>query len=540
MLKHQLETELEKVVQGLGFTAPTDTVISISQNPQFGDYSSNIALQLANQKSKEGLQSPLEIAKQIIRHLGHPIYLERVEIAGPSAGGGFINFFVKPDYLAQDIKEVLDQGDKFGQSDRGKGKKVQVEFISANPTGPLTLANGRGGAVGDAIGNMMELNGYQVEREYYVNDTGNQVRTLAESVLAAAGKAEKKPEHYQGEYVYELASKFADQLELETQQLGHLLADYLMENEIKPAIKKLGIKFDNFYSERSLYPDKINQALDELKAKDAVYEKDGAVWFKSEELGDEKDRVLMTSVQGRGRAEPTYFLGDIAYHLDTYARGIDKKINVWGADHHGHAIKMKKALEKIGYSGKLEVIIMQMVRLFKEGREVRMSKRAGTFVTLGELLTEVSSDVAKFFFLMYAPSTHINFNLDLAKERSEQNPVYYVQYAHARMCSILSKVGKITKADLTLLTYPQEQLLIKHLLDFPDLVTELTKTLQVHQLTSFAISTADLVNKFYEACPVLYAGNEELVAARVRLVQAARIVLANCLRLLGVSTPERM
>lgn len=536
MLKHQLETELKKVIQGLGFAAPTDTVISISQNPQFGDYSSNIALQLANQKPKDSLHSPEDIAKQIVNQLEHPPYLERVEIAG----AGFINFFAKPDYLAEDIAEILDQGSKFGQNNLGQGKKVQVEFISANPTGPLTLANGRGGAIGDVIGHVLEWNGYQVEREYYVNDTGNQVRTLAESVLAIAGKAEKKPEHYQGEYVYELASKFADRLDLEVQQLGHLLADYLLEGEIKPAIQKLGIKFDSFYSERSLYPDKINQALDELKAKEAVYEKDGAVWFKSEELGDEKDRVLMTSVQGRGRAEPTYFLGDIAYHLDTYSRGIDKKFNVWGADHHGHAIKMKKALEKIGYGGRLEVIVMQMVKLFKEGREVRMSKRAGTFVTLDELLTEISSDVAKFFFLMYAPTTHINFNLNLAKERSEQNPVYYVQYAHARMSSILSKAGKTSEADLALLTHLQEQLLIKHLLHFPDLVTELTKTLQVHQLTSFAISTADLVNKFYEACPVLYAGNKELVASRVKLVQAAKIVLANCLKLLGVSAPERM
>lgn len=539
MLKKKLLEDLKKAVEDLGYKVP-DIVLSIPEKEGFGDYSSNIALQLSKLESGNGKQSPVEIAKQIITQLGTLDYLERVDIAGP----GFINFFIKPETIAVQVEEILEKGKDFGKCEIGKGEKIQVEFISANPTGPLTLANGRGGAIGDSLANVLTWNGYEVEREYYVNDTGNQIRLLGESVLASAGKIEPAENHYQGEYIKELAEKFKDNLELDPQGLGHLLADYLLESEIKPAIGKLGIKFDEFYSERSLHErGQVEKVANQLKESGAAYEKDGALWFASTRFGDEKDRVLMTSVEGRGRAEPTYFLADIAYHLQVFEEGFIKKINLWGADHHGYEKRVDSALEALGYGGRLNVIFMQMVKLFKEGKEVRMSKRAGNFVTLDELLSQVSPDVARFFFLMYSPESHINFNLDLAKEQSEKNPVFYVQYAHARMSNIIKKSeiqNPKSENSYQLLNHPAELALIKHLVQFPDLVEEIAGDFQVHKLTFYSTRLADLFHKFYEKCRVLNAETNELKEARLALVSAAKITLGNSLSLLGVTAPERM
>lgn len=438
MIKVRLGEDLKQVIKDLKFQPPTDIVVSTSPKPSFGDYTTNVALELAKQSAVGSRQSAVEIANKIKAGLKScPLAhgLVKIEVVPP----GFINFFIKKEVLAGEVGEILAKGKDFGKNDLGKGKKVQVEFISANPTGPLTLAGGRGGVLGDTLANVLSYSGYQVEREYYVNDTGNQVRLLGESVRASAGKIEPSPDHYQGKYVKDLVKKFPKKLDLGSQELGHILADYLLESFVKPAIQRLGIKFDQFFSERSLYPDHINRALSLLEKSSFSYEKEGAVWFKSTSFGDEEDRVLLTSGQTRGKEEPTYFLSDVAYHLEVLERGFDLKINVWGADHHGYVKRIQAALVALGFKNRLKIILMQFVKLIKKGKEVKMSKRAGIYVTLDELLDEVGKDVIRFFFMMYDPNSHISFDLDLAKERNQKNPVFYVQYAHARVAGILRK-----------------------------------------------------------------------------------------------------
>lgn len=550
MIKHQLKEGLKKVVEDLGYP-PVDIVLSISSKPEFGDYSTNVALQLAKLKLGGVKQSPMEIAKKIESKLSllangqspSKKYLEKIEIKKP----GFLNFFIIPQFWKEDLEEILKKGEKFGKNEKGKGEKIQVEFISANPTGPLTLANGRGGALGDTLSNVLAWNGYQVEREYYVNDTGNQIRLLGESVLSAAGKLPPSKEHYQGDYIQELAEKFKDYLNLEPLELGHLLADYLLKQEIKPIIFRLGIKFDEYYSERSIYQrNLIKKTIELLKKKGLVYEKEEALWFKSTQFGDEKDRVLLTSEKMRGRMEPTYFLADLAHHLDVLSRGYKKRINFLGADHHSYGVRIQGALQALSYKEKQDIIFFQFVRLFKDNQEVRMSKRAGTYVALSELLDQVGADAIRFFFLMYAPSSHIDFNLDLAKEKSEKNPVFYVQYAYARMANILAKIkGREShklevKSDFGILEKKEELELIKYLGEFPDLVEEIGQTYQVQGLPAYALKLGELLNKFYECCPVIAAESKELQKARIALVQASKIVLGSTLNLMGIKAPERM
>ncbi|MBI4039809.1 arginine--tRNA ligase [Candidatus Daviesbacteria bacterium] len=545
MIKQKLVEDLQKVVGELGFVKPTDVEIYISQKESFGDYSTNIALQLAKQKSANGQHSSQDIANGIVEKMKGFDYLKKIDVAG----GGFINFFVDVKFISQGVEEILKLGNKFGKNEIGKGQKIQVEFISANPTGPLTLGNGRGGSIGDALSNVLEFCGYQIDREYYVNDTGNQVRLLGESVKAAAGIIPKSEDHYQGEYVQDLSEQFKDQLKRDSLDLGHILVDYLMENDIKPSLKSLGINFSEFYSERSLYQrGLVDKALNLLKAKDLAYDQDGAVWFRSTKFGDEKDRVLVTSKTSRGdeqptpiKSGPTYFLADIAHHLDVLSRGYIKRINVLGADHHGYGKRIQGAMEALGYKNKVDIILMQLVKLFQDGKEMRMSKRAGTYITIDELLSHISGDAARFFFLMYEPNTQINFDLNLAKEQSNKNPVFYVQYAHARMFGILSKAGgNFKEFDSKLLTHPAELNLIKHLLTFPDLVEEVAQNYSVHQLTGYSIKLADLFHRFYESCPVLNADSKELKAARLKLVDASKLILKTTLGLIGVSAPDRM
>lgn len=545
MIKTKVEEAIKRAVIELGFHSD-DIVCDISQNPSFGDYSSNVALQLAKSKLHNNKQNPIEIAKELsVRVKGIGVnegWLEKIEVAG----AGFMNFYIKPEMLAQDLREILENKEEFGKNNLGQGKKIQVEFISANPTGPLTLANGRGGALGDTLANVLIYSGYNVEKEFYVNNTGNQVRLLGASIKAALGLIEPAENHYQGEYIKDLAEELKEEAGelggLGDLELGHKAADYLMENDIKPAIERLGIHFDEYYSERSLHQnDKLERTLRLLKENDLTYEKDGALWFKSSQFGDEKDRVLITSEDQTGQKRPTYYLTDIAYHVEVYSEGFHKKINLWGADHHSYAIRFKAVMEALGYRDRLEILMMQLVKLFKDGHEVRMSKRAGNFVTLDELLDQVSKDVARFFFLMYAPNSHINFNLDLAQEASQKNPVYFVQYAHARMSGILEKGkgDKGSRGDLGLLISSHEIALVKHLLEFPGLVEEMAKSLNVHYLTEYSIHLADLFHKFYEACPVLTV-EDSLKQARLSLVEASQIVLAKTLGLMGVGVPSKM
>lgn len=549
MVKQQLLEDLKKAVESLGFPT-TDIVLSIPSNTAFGDYSSNIALQQANQLKALSYQSPLEFANKILSNLSGLSYLKKVEVKGP----GFLNFFIKDEVLVEDLEEILKIGENFGKNNLGKREKVQVEFISANPTGPLTLANGRGGALGDTLSNVLEYSGFKVDREYYVNDTGNQVRLLGESVLSTAGFLPSKDEYYKGEYIKDLAEKFKGELNPQEDplELGHKLADYLLNEEIKPAIERLGVKFDDFYSERSVYEKNLIQKVVQiLKDKKMAYESEGALWFKSIEFGDEKDRVLQTSAGSRGREEPTYFLADIAHHFDDLSKRYKKRINILGADHHGYGERIKGAVKALGFDDIVKIIFIQFVRLFREGKEVRMSKRAGTYVTLDELLEAVGKDVVRFFFLMYAPDSHIDFDLDLARERSNKNPVYYVQYAHTRMVNILKKAeGKTEKPVVTgsqallgslgVLTQPTELALIKHLSLLPEIIEGIAQDYQVQKLAFYTLKLADLFHHFYESSRVLEAQTEELKKARLALVKATKLVLGNTLKLMGIEAVERM
>jgi arginyl-tRNA synthetase len=537
MLKQKLEQDLRQTVTSLGYGEAVDIVCNIPANVSFGDFSTNVALQLSKLESSKNSQSGVEIAKRISESFPKTDYLNRIEVAQ----NGFINFFVTKQALSSQLYEISKIGDDYGKNNLGQGRKVQVEFMSANPTGPLTLVNGRSGSMGDSLSKILNWSGFNVETEYYVNDTGNQVRLLGESVKAIAGLIEPSEDHYKGEYVKQLAQEFSDDLNSDSQELGHKLADYFLDNEIKPAVKRLGVEFDEYYSERTIHQGSIiEETISLLTDKNLAYKKDGAIWFKSTQFGDEKDRVVMTSEDKRGRQEPTYFMADIAHHIDVLKRGYQVRINILGADHHSYMQRLKSILEFLYPDIQFDIILMQMVKLFKEGQEVRMSKRAGNYVTLDELLDQVPTDAVRFFFLMYAPDSHIDFNLDLAVERSNKNPVYYVQYAHARMTSLLAKAeSEVGEFDSSLLTHPAELELIKHLSSFEELVSTMSQTYQVHQLATYSLKLADLFHKFYEACPVL-TESEDLKLARLALVLNTKMVLKNALTLMGISAPDKM
>lgn len=549
MIKHQLTDLFNQSLSSLELDHSKLQLTTAEASIQ-ADYTTNIAMILAKQTGQNPVYPGLtgtELAHQIIDSLPEAELIQTIEVAGP----GFINIIISPKLLAEELGQILELSDDYGSNDTLKAQKIQVEFISANPTGPLTLANGRGGAIGDTLANVLAFCGADIEREYYINDTGNQVRTLAESVKAIAGIVEADPKHYQGEYVKELADLFKDQLELPSQELGHKLADYMLEHQIQPAIKRLGVHFDRFFSERSLYPEAIKNALFELEKRGLAYQDDTGAWiFRSNDMGDDKDRVLMTSLSGRGREEPTYFLADIAHQLQIHSEGFVRRIYVLGADHHSYAQRMDIVFNQaLGFgapfsndrgSAWLDQVMMQLVRLIKDGSEFRMSKRAGTYVTLDELLEQVPSDAVRYFFLLNSENTHLEFNLDLAREHSQKNPVFYVQYAHARMSNILNKQSQIDTPKLDLLIAPHEQDLIKHLLEFPEIVESVANSYKPHQLTTYAYRLADLFHKFYEHSPVLKAGEPSLLQARLALVRASQITLANTLKLMGISAPEKM
>lgn len=540
MVTAQLKQDIKQALSSFGIEYD-DIVLSISVNPKFGDYSSNVSLQLSKLGLLRNYQNLAKFAKLLAQKLEDLDYLKKVEVAGP----GFLNFFIKPQNVAKDLDKILRVGQDYGKNHTGVGKKFQVEFISANPTGPLTLANGRGGALGDTLANVLIENGYQVEREFYVNNTGNQVRSLGDSIKAVTGKTKKKEDHYQGEYIKDLAEKFKDDLDLLSLELGEKAADYLMDYEIKPAIKRMGINFDRFYSERSLYQQGlVEKVLTKLKEKGVVYEQDGAIWFKSTDFGDEKDRVLVTSEENRGSSDATYFLADLAHHDQIYKEDFDRRINILGADHHGYEKRIQAGIAALGYQDKLDIIFLQLVKLFKNNQEIRMSKRAGNFVTLDELLDQVSKDVIRFFFLMYSPNGQINFDLDLATKQSNENPVYYVQYAYARMSNILNKqnqgIAQTGELKSSLLVSSEELDLIKHLSSFPDLIMTLSQTYEVHRLTGYALSLAELFHHFYEKSRVLQAKTEDLKQARLGLVKACQLILGKTLKLMGIDAPQRM
>ncbi len=534
MLKYSSFMLLTRVHQLVESALPekVDFTLEVPPDPKFGDLACNAAMVLAKNLKK----NPRDVAEEIIKKLDKK-YVEKVEIAGP----GFLNLFLKAEFFQEVLIEIEKQGSQFGSNKLGKRQKVLLEFISANPTGPLTIANGRGGFGGDALANVFDWAGYEVLREYYVNDAGNQIKTLGKSIQAAAGQISAEDDFYQGEYVKELAEKYPAKIVKDAMQTGKSFADILMKDEIKPAIKEMKISSTiSFYNESDLHAQSsVENCLAKLDKN--IFSEDGAMWLKTTEHGDDKDRVLKKADQ-----EWTYFAVDIAYHDFKLTRA-DKLIDIWGADHHGYIGRMQAAVECLGRKGDLKIIITQMVKLFQNGQEVKMSKRAGNFELMSDLIAEVGHDVARWFFVMRDWNTHLNFDLNLAKQQSADNPVFYVQYAHTRMASILAKakeqLPKVDwqKGDLKLLTDPAEHVLIKKMAMLPDLVSEIAEDYAVHRLTVYARELAETFHRFYEQCRVIDSEKPELSAARLRLTATAketlRIVLEN---LVGVSAPENM
>ena len=526
--------------------------VEIPRSEQFGDYATNLAMVLA----KHARRNPREVASILQRHLPEETdrWVERVEIAG----AGFINFYLKPGWAGEVVRHILQQGEHYGEDTLGTGKRVLIEFVSANPTGPLTLGHGRNAAIGDTLARLLNALGYQVEREFYINDGENstQIRNFALSVLTRyrqlLGEHVEMPEDaYHGEYVMEIAHWIREQHgdhaaqgepEAVLKRFEHW-AKQLMLQEQERDLRDFGVQFDRWFSEQSLYNSgAVERALQRLREQGFAYEAEGALWLRSTAFGDEKDRVLV-----RANGLPTYLASDVAYHLDKYERGYDLLINLWGADHHGYVARMKAAIAAMGYDpDRLVILIYQLVNLYRGTEPVRMSKRAGELITLREVMDEIGVDALRFFYLLRSHDSPLDIDLDLAQEQSEKNPVFYVQYAHARICSIervASEQGvpipTLDEANLNLLTHPEEVALIKRLAEFPEEVRFAGLQYAPHRLTSYALEVARAFHGFYTECRVL-SDDPELTQARLLLVRATRIVIRNALALMGVSAPERM
>jgi len=521
-MKQQIKEKLEQALKKLNYKVD-EVVVDYPKNDTFGDYSTNVAMILA----KEANKNPMEIAEEILKLAQDDKGLfEKIEIVKP----GYINFYLSKKYLQDLVKKINKEEGKFGGGKIGEGKKIHLDFVSANPTGPVHLGNGRGGPYGDVLGNVFKKIGFEVWKEYYVNDFGNQVKVLGHSVL----KDEKA--EYKGDYIDDLNKKIKSKDPFEA---GQEAARIIIDKIIKPSMEKMGIYFDKYFSEKSLHDSgEVKKVFDDFKKKSLIYEKDAALWFKASEFGDDKDRVVRKS-----SGEITYFGGDIAYHKNKFERGFNRLINVWGADHHGDVKRVVGAVEALGYGGKLEVILTQMLKVIQDGKEVKMSKRKGTYVSMDDLVDEVGSDAVRFFFLMYSADTHMTFDLNLAKERSEKNPVYYVQYAHARICSILEKAKELKlkeSENLDLLTHEKELELIRELNKFPEIIEDISKNYEVHRLPYYVMSVADKFHSFYNACKVIDEENPELTGARLKLIDAVRIIIKEALRILGVKAPNKM
>ncbi|WP_103664952.1 arginine--tRNA ligase [Gracilimonas amylolytica] len=520
-----------------------DIRIEAPNQPEHGDASSNIAMMLA----KPLRNNPRAIAQQVVDGLEYDEKkISAVEIAGP----GFINFRYSDDYLFDELNEVLTGGESFGKTDTNTGKKVLVEFVSANPTGPLTVGHGRNAVLGDTVARLLEWTGADVEREYYFNDAGRQMRVLGESVRARyyelLGKDEKFPEGgYEGEYIKDIAKSLLDEfgdglLSAADEKPFKEKAEEEIFADISATLKRMNIKMDSFFNEHSLYEDgKIEETIQKLRDLDLAYDEDGAVWFKTTAFGKDKDTVLVKS-----SGEPTYRLPDIAYHANKLDRGYDLCVDVFGADHIATYPDVLSGIKSLGYDpDKVDVVVYQFVTLVKDGKPFKMSTRKANFVTLDDLMDEVGADVTRFFFLMRSPNTHLEFDIAQAKEAGEKNPVFYLQYAHARISSILRKVNDeyelSGRANLKLLEHPSEIMLIKTMLKFPETVGNAARLREPHHVITFLNELASAFTSFYHDCRIL-GEDEELAHARTELAKATAQVLRNGLGILGISAPDQM
>ncbi len=525
--------------------------IDITKDAAFGDYASNIAMVIASRV--KGKLPPRKVAEVIRDHIrDNDDVLERVDIAGP----GFMNFFIREGVWSTLLSEVDNLGDHYGSSDYGEGKKIHIEFVSANPTGPLHIGHARGAVVGDVIANIQKAAGFSVFREYYINDAGNQMNNLGKSVLyryleLLGDDVEFPVSCYQGDYIKEIAREIIDKdggiyRSKDQEETLRIFTDYAagaILDGIKEDLKAFGVVFDNYFSERNLYKDdRVATLLKELEEKYVVYSDGETLWFRTTDFGDEKDRVVV-----RRNGEPTYFAADIAYHHDKYIRGFDAIIDIWGADHHGYIPRMSACVEALGHEkNSLKIVLIQLVSLLRDGIPVPMSTRAGEFITLKEVVDEVGKDAARYNFLMRRSDSHLDFDLELAKKQSNENPVYYVQYAHARICSIVRNadekgytIPSYDEVDLRFLKLPEEVNLIKAIIRFPEVVEGAAIALEPHRLTFYLNDLAALFHSYYNKHRVL-SDEESLSKARLFLIKTILTVVRNALRLLGVSAPERM
>ena len=547
----RLKEEIKAAVVKAGLATEEqlpNVILELPKDKANGDYSTNMAMQL----TKIAKKAPKQIAEALIENFDQTkASIEKIEIAGP----GFINFYMNNSYLTELIPTILEAGDQYGESDFGKGEKVQVEFVSANPTGDLHLGHARGAAVGDSLCNVLAKAGYDVSREYYINDAGNQIHNLSVSVEAryfqALGMEKEMPtDGYHGEDIIGIGKKLAEEfgdkyVHVDEKERYEFFRNYGLKFEmakLKQDLEDFRVPFDVWYSETSLYQDgKIDAALAVLKENGHIYEEDGATWFRSTELGDDKDRVLI-----KQDGSYTYLTPDIAYHRNKLERGFEKLINIWGADHHGYIPRMKAAIEALGYNrDQLEVEIIQLVHLYKNGEKMKMSKRTGKAVTMRDLVDEVGLDATRYFFAMRSADTHMDFDLDLAVSQSNDNPVYYSQYAHARISSILRSGAEQGLSfdgvtDFTELISEKEVELLKKLGEFPHAVAEAAEKRMPHRITNYIFDLASSFHSFYNADKVLDAEHVDRSKARLALVKAVQITLKNALTLIGVSAPEKM
>jgi len=503
-----LRQEIKKIIKDV---SGKEAGLERPANPDHGDFSTNIAL-------KEKI-SPDEI---IAKLKGNPLFA-KVAKAGP----GFINFFLSKKALSEELARIIEKKNDYGNLNIGGNKKVQVEFISANPTGPLTVGNARGGPYGDVLANVLDKAGFEVEKAYYVNDVGMQILALGHSVL------KDKEGKYRGEYIDKLAEKIN---ETDPGKVGQVAAKHIVKKYIQKTTDKLGIKYDEWIFESDLYSSgKVDQALKLLKEKGLIYDKDGAQWFQSSKLGDERDRVVV-----KGNGDKTYLAGDIALHQYKFEKkNFDRVLNIWGADHHGDIPGLMAGVEAIGHKGKLEIILLQFVTILEKGEKKKMSKRAGVYVMMDEILDQAGPDATRFFFLQKSPGTHLNFDLDLAKEQSSKNPVFYVQYAHARISSILRKASGRSRQPAIELVKLEELKLVRELTRFPEIVEDISKDYQTQRLPQYSLELANAFHRFYENCRVIDK-NKRQNQSRLSLIKATQIVLKNSLSLMGINAPEKM
>mgnify|MGYP001772921023 CR=1 FL=1 len=514
----------------------------------FGDFSTNVALILQGKVGKKAR----ELAELFLLELqGNPLF-QKIEVAGP----GFINFWINPDFYRENLKEILKKKESYGALEIGKGKKIHIEFVSANPTGPLHIGHGRGAAYGDAISRILKFAGYEVYKEYYINDRGTQMEILGASVYLRAKELSGEnvdfpKDYYQGDYIKEIAKEaleiYPDLLNLPEDEAISLCRDLAIKRileDIKSDLENFRVYYDNWYSEKSLYErGVVNEVLNFLEAKGYLYEKDGALWFKSSLFGDEKDRVVR-----KAGGEWTYFASDIAYHYEKFLiRGFDLALNLWGADHHGYVPRLKGALRALGIEEeRLQVLLIQMVNLIEGGELKSMSTRRGEYVELKELVREVGVDAVRFIFLSRSHDSPLDFDVELAKKQSQENPVYYVQYAHARVCSLKEKakekglnLEEIVQANLNRLSEGEEIEILKKLSEFSDVVELSALGFAPYKIVYYLLELASLFHEYYNKFKII-GEDKELSLARLALSEGCRVVINNGLNLLGVNSPEKM